>query len=90
MDSPLTDALPSSEARTSTEIAATFKMLFPCWKSYLAQTVRISGAVMFSVWIKTGGVVLIIVIGYIMKKTGTLKEAKGRAHASAKKEEKMW
>ena len=27
---------------------------------------------MFSVWIKTGGVVLIIAIGYIMKKTGSL------------------
>lgn len=36
---------------------------------------------MFSVWIKTGGVVLIIVIGYIMKKTGTLPESAAKVLA---------
>ena len=30
---------------------------------------------MLSVWVKTGGVVLIIAIGYIMKKTGSLPES---------------
>ena len=36
---------------------------------------------MFSVWIKTGGVVLIIVIGCIMKKTGTLPESAAKVLA---------